>query len=296
MACQSAAKTLWITGISGFLGWNLSQRASSTWHVLGTYATRSVSLPNGMTAKLDLTDTAALREFMATQRPDAVIHTAAQSSPNYCQEHPDEAYAINVTASGAIADCCAEAAIPLVFTSTDLVFDGQHPPYRESDPVSPLSRYGEQKVQAECIILSRYPEATVCRMPLMFGYAPYASSFIQPFLAKLRAGEPLNLFTDEFRTPVSGRDAAQGLLLALDRASGVLHLGGRERLSRYEFGRLMIHALAVDQATLTPCRQSDVVMAAPRPPDVSLDSSLAYQLGYAPNSVEAELIALRGLV
>ena len=133
--------------------------------------------------------------------------------------------------------------IPYVFTSTDLVFDGLNPPYKETDPVSPVNLYGEQKVMAERGILVRYPVAAICRMPLMFGVAtPPATSFMQPFMQTLREGKELSLFTDEFRTPVSGKTAAQGLLLAL-AISGIIHLGGKERVSRYDFGRLLIEVL-----------------------------------------------------
>lgn len=216
----------------------------------------------------------------------AVIHTAAQSKPNVCQNYPEESYRINVTATVNLAGLCADADIPFLFTSTDLVFDGTNPPYREDDPVSPLSYYGEQKAIAEQKILSRHSQATICRMPLMFGASPTADSFIQPFIKALKAEQELKLFVDEFRTPISASTAADGLFLALNKAQGLLHLGGKERLSRYEFGRLMVKVLNLPEDRLKTCRQQDIVMAAPRPVDVSLDSSKAFALGYQPLSLK----------
>lgn len=144
-------------------------------------------------------------------------------------------------------------------------------------------------------MLSRYPQTAICRMPLMFGQAtPTATSFIQPFIEILQAGEELKLFVDEFRTPVSGNTAARGLLLALDKVQGYLHLGGKERISRYEFGRLLVDVLQLPKAGLNYCQQAEIKMAAPRPPDVSLDSSKAFALGYNPLSLPEELEALRG--
>jgi dTDP-4-dehydrorhamnose reductase len=129
----------------------------------------------------------------------------------------------------------------------------------------------------------------------MFGVAPpTATSFIQPFIKILREGKELNLFSDEFRTPVSGVTAAKGLLLALEKVEGLLHLGGKERVSRYDFGRLMVDALQLPQENLKACKQKDVPMAASRPPDVSLNSSKAFALGYEPLSLREELEALRG--
>jgi dTDP-4-dehydrorhamnose reductase len=290
-------KTLLVTGASGFLGWNVCQAAQAAgWQVYGTYLAHAVAISGATLLKADLTDFQGLQAVFQDIQPDAVIHTAAQSSPNVCQTDPEAAYAINVTASCNLAGLCGDRHIPFAFTSTDLVFDGRDAPYRETDPVNPVNRYGEQKVQAEEGVRSRYPAAAICRMPLMFGYAPTAPSFIQPFLKILRSGEPLSLFTDEFRTPASGTTAAQGLLLALEQFNGCIHLGGKERISRYEFGRLMVEVFGISNATITACRQADIQMTAPRPADVSLDSSLAFGLGYSPQSIRDELVALRGIV
>ena len=221
------------------------------------------------------------------------MHVAAAADPNYCESHGPEAAAVNIKASIAIARRCAERDIPCVFTSSDLVFDGKNPPYREGDIVAPANKYGEQKATAEREMAATFGRTIICRMPLMYGDAPpHAKSFIQPFIAALCSGKELRLFTDEFRTPLSARDAAGGLLLALKKACpGVLHLGGPQRLSRFEMGELIARALGI-QAAITPCLQRDVPMAAPRAADVSLDSARAYALGFRPARMEEELASL----
>ncbi len=288
-------KKLLVTGASGFLGWHVCQAAAPQWDVYGTVWRHPVVVPRTKVLRLDLTDFTALQHLFQTLRPDAVIHLAAHSQPNWCQQHPDESHKMNVTVAVTLAGLCSDRAIPYVFTSTDLVFDGRQPPYRETDPVSPLSLYGEQKAQAEVEILQRYPSAAVCRMPLMFGMVPPpAQSFMQPFIQTLQAGEALQLFLDEVRTPVSGTTAAQGLLLALASVQGRLHLGGRERISRYDFGRLLAEVFALPTDRLSACHQRDVPMPAPRPADVSLNSAIAFCLGYSPPPLRTALEALRG--
>lgn len=231
-----------------------------------------------------------MKDCWQTLKPDAIIHTAAQSQPNFCQNYPEESYKINVTASLNIAALCSDWEIPCVFTSTDLVFDGLNPPYKETDAVSPVNNYGEQKVKAEQGMWERYPKTAICRMPLMFGRAtPHSASFMQPFIKTLQEGKTLSLFTDEYRTPVSATTAAKGLLLAVEKVQGILHLGGRERLSRYQFGLLMAEAFGLPSARIEPCLQLDVPMAAHRPADVSLDSDKAFALGYQPQSIREEL-------
>ncbi len=287
-------KKLLITGASGFLGWHLCQLAKQEWEIYGTYLSHPLEIPGMKILQADLTNFQELKRIFNDVKPEAVIHTAAHSQPNFCQTNPKESHAINVIASCNIAGLCADNSIPCAFTSTDLVFDGLNAPYRETDAVCPVNLYGEQKAIAEADMLERYPMTAVCRMPLMFGAAtPTAKSFIQPFIQTLQAEKELNLFIDEFRTPVSGTTAAKGLLLALEKVNGMIHLGGKERISRYDFGQILVEVLQLPATRLKSCRQQDVKMAAPRPTDVSLDSSKAFALGYQPLSVREELEAIQ---
>jgi dTDP-4-dehydrorhamnose reductase len=284
-------KKLLITGASGFLGWNLCKIAQNNWEVYGTYFSNAVKIPGASLYKSDLRDFKALEQLFTTIKPDAIIHTAAASKPNYCQTNPEAAYSINVTASINIARLCAEYNIPCAFTSTDLVFDGKNSFYRESDRVSPVCYYGEQKVIAEQKMSEIYPAIALCRMPLMFGWAsPVAPSFIQGMISNLQAGKAINLFIDEFRTPASALSASQGLLLAIEKqVQGILHLGGKERISRYDFGLLLADIWQLPTELINPCKQEDIVMVAPRSPDTSLDSSKAFAIGYQPLSLKEEL-------
>jgi dTDP-4-dehydrorhamnose reductase len=283
-------KKLLVTGASGFLGWHICQLAKAEWEIYSTYSTNSIEIPGVKTLKVDLTDFTELTGLFQNIQPNAVIHTAAQSQPNYCQLHPEETHKINVVASSNIAGLCADNSLPLAFTSSELVFDGLNSPYVETDRVCPVNIYGEQKVQAEFSISGKYPLAAICRMPLMFGQeTPTAKSFMQPFIQALVTGKELTLFVDEFRTPVSAKTATKGLLLALEKVNGYIHLGGIERISRYEFGKLLVEVFHLPDNTIKPCYQKDVKMSAPRPADVSLNSSQAFALGYQPFSIKSEL-------
>lgn len=289
-------KKLLITGASGFLGWHLCQLAKQEWEVYGTYFSHFIEIQGVKTLKVNLCKFQDLKQIFSEINPAAVIHTAAQSQPNFCQTYPQQSHIINVTASCNIAGLCADYSIPCVFTSTDLVFNGLNAPYKETAPVCPVNIYGEQKVMAEIGMLERYPMTAVCRMPLMFGReTPTATSFIQPFIQILKEDKELNLFIDEFRTPVSGETAAKGILLALEKVNGIIHLGGKERLSRYDFGKVLVELFNLPSTKLKGCRQQDVKMSAPRPADVSLDSSQAFKLGYQPLSIKEELEAIAKL-
>jgi dTDP-4-dehydrorhamnose reductase len=291
MATPPSKKRLLLTGASGFLGWHLCRQAPPEWEIWGVVFSGTLAIPGITVLPADLRKYQDLKTVFQTIRPQAVIHTAAFSDPNYCQLHPHETEALNVTASIHLAGLCADLLIPCLFTSSDLVFDGLRAPYCEEDPPNPINFYGEQKWQAEEGMGNTYPQTIICRLPLMFGEAgPTAKSFLQPMLKALRGKGSLSLFVDEFRTPVSGKTAAQGLYWALEHIEGIIHLGGRKRISRYDFGLLLKKCLKSPPATLIPCSQKDLPQAAPRPVDVSLNSTKAFSLGYQPPSLKEDLL------
>ncbi len=279
-----------ITGASGFLGWNLCRAALERWEVYGL-SRRSRNRIEGIRyLNADLTDFRVVKQKLLEIRPDALIHAAAESSPNSCQLNPQASHRINVEAALNLASFCADLRIPFVFISSDLVFDGMKPPYSENDTVSPISVYGEQKAEAERVVLKSHPRALVCRTALMFGDAGQeAASFIQPMISDMKNGRRISLFTDEYRTPLSAENAAQGILLALFKTNGILHMAGPERISRLDFGKLLKDVLGENNAGLSPCTRQSITMPAPRPADVSLDISRAAALGFKPGSLRDEL-------
>jgi len=264
--------------------------AREQWQVTGIFHNHPVTINGVKTLKIDITDYKSVKALLDQIQPDAVIHTAAVTDPNYCQLNPSDTRRINLDATVNIAGLCADRDIAFVFTSTDLVFDGENPPYSEEDPVCPVNIYGEQKARAEQEILERYPDAIVCRMPLMFGRpSPAHESFIQPMIRSMREGRELRLFIDEFRTPVSAETAVNGIFLALEKVRGIIHLGGAQRISRYEFGLMLKDIIGIPEAKIRGLYQKDMPMPAPRARDVSLDSSRAFGLGYNPLPLREEI-------
>jgi dTDP-4-dehydrorhamnose reductase len=180
-------KTLLLTGLSGFLGWNICKLFKDEWEIHGTYHKNEIIIPGVKTHNLNLSDENRLRNVFLNCRPDAVIHLAALSAPNYCELHQNESYIVNVRSTKQITDICSQKNIPFVFTSSDLVFDGNHPFYHEASEVNPLSIYAQHKALAEKYIIEKYPKAAICRMPLMFGESgPLAKSWLQDILYSLQ--------------------------------------------------------------------------------------------------------------
>jgi dTDP-4-dehydrorhamnose reductase len=286
-------KKLLITGASGFLGWNLCRAAHDRFMVTGVSHSRPVSVDGVVARQCDLRDAGAVASLFTSVNPDAVVHVAALVNPDDCQQRPEASHDINVAAALRIAEHCGARNTPCVFISTDLVFDGSLPPYSEESTPHPISRYGEHKLEAETGMRTRCRDLLICRVPLMYGDAPPgAGSFIQPMIAALREGREITLFTDEYRTPACSASVAQGILLALEKARGAIHLGGRERISRYDFGQKLAAAMKIKAPRIKGILQREAVIGAPRPSDVSFDSAKAFALGYAPLSIDEEFARL----
>lgn len=270
-----------ITGVSGFLGSHLARLLQERRRPFtGIYNLKKPDIP---AERLDLFDRKEVLEKLEELRPSAILHLAAASSPNWCELHPKESQLINVDAAINLAAYARDAGIPLLFTSTDLVFDGQNAPYDEEWAPSPICTYGMQKAAAEQGVLLTYPEAAIVRLPLLYGWG---NNFTKQWVESLRAGQAFSAFVDEFRSPAYVEDAAHGLLMLLELgAAGFYHLGGPEPLSRFDMAIRIARAFGIDERLVQPGKQADVAMPAPRPADVSLSSEKAYALGYQPREI-----------
>lgn len=282
-------KKLLVTGASGLLAKNILDLAAPLWEVYGTYLTHPLKKGTAQLSRVDLTNQDEVTHYLEEIRPHAIIHTAAASIPHFCQTHPEESHRINVEASLFLAQWCAAQKIPFVFTSTDLVFDGFHPPYTEQSATCPINIYGEQKALAEKEILQIYPESAICRIPLLFGWDEHSSKSLHHMVHSMKKRDKLHLFVDEFRSMVDVQSAAYGLLLTLQDVHGILHLGGKEPLSRYDFGKKVSEIFNIPTANLIPLRQKDMPMETPRSLNVTLDSQKSYDIGYDPSLVEEVL-------
>lgn len=257
--------TAWITGAGGLIGSHLLGVAADVapaWNVIGL--TRN---------EVDLTDRSRLESLFRQQRPAVIIHCAALSRSLDCQREPALARRQNVEVTRHLAELAAE--IPLVFLSTDLVFDGRKGSYRETDAVNPLSVYAETKVEAEAVVLAN-PRHLVVRTSLNAGQSPTGDRGLdeQLFLA-WRAGQTMALFVDEFRCPIPSAATARAIWELVNAgATGLYHVAGAEKLSRWQLGELLTAGRPEFRSLIRPGSLKDYA-GAPRSPDTSLNCAKA---------------------
>lgn len=156
-----------LTGASGQLGAYLIDRLVEVGHELIAWSGTEPGQRRGVVlTPLDLTDGESTRRSLDLADPDAVIHAAAISSADAVRLDPVRASAINIDATRRIVEWCDRHDRRLVFTSTDLVFDGSRPWNREDDPAEPILAYGRTKRLAESAVLGTQkgssPDSACC--------------------------------------------------------------------------------------------------------------------------------------
>ncbi|HVV72341.1 MAG TPA: SDR family oxidoreductase [Verrucomicrobiae bacterium] len=252
----------WITGAGGLIGSYLVKTAPNSYH------------PVALTREsFDLADFSRVRREFQSAQPGLLIHCAALSRSPACQADPARARKQNVEVTAHLAELASD--IPFVFFSSDLVFDGRAGNYDELSAVNPLSVYAETKVQAERIVLAN-PRHMVVRTSLNCGISPTADrGFDEQLKCAWQRGQVLRLFQDEFRCPISAEATSRAVWeLVSQSATGLFHVAGAERLSRWEIGQLVAAGCPELDCRMEPALLKEY-QGAPRAPDTSLNCAKA---------------------
>lgn len=262
-------------------------------HAVDAWSHHEAVLVEGLTARpVELTSEPEVLRALTDSPPEAILHLAAIASYEAVHREPEQAGRVNVGATATLAAWCRREGVRLLLTSTDAVFDGEQGRYREEDEARPVLAYGRTKRAAEERVID-VPGGLAARLSLLYGFSRCGRpGFFDQAMADLRAGRPRSFFVDEYRTPLHLADAADALAgLIAGEAAGIVHVGGPERLSRFELMRRAAGALGFNPALVGGNRRSDAPASEPRPADVSLDSSRVRGLlpAWRPRRVEEAL-------
>lgn len=265
-----------VTGASGQLGHYILGRLENLGKKVVGWSQKSTGTLFGTELQpVDFSHGEVIVQALERAQPDVIIHAGAMSGADDVRKEPDRGQLINTEATRIIADWAGSRGARLIFTSTDMVFNGSRPMWHEDDPVCPILAYGCTKASAEPFVTD-IPKGLVARISLLFGPTLTGRpSFFTSTLNAIAQGQSRPVFVDEWRTPVDYITVARILCrLAIDRAdvTGVLHIGGPERMTRYDLLRQGALWAGLDSSLLIPVKSKELDLPEPRPSDLSLDT------------------------
>lgn len=245
-------KKVLVTGAGGMLGQALVPCLESRGHEL-------ISLPR---EKLDVTNYEQVLERLSTDKPDIVLHCAAYTNVDQAESEPDLAYLINGYGTENLAVACNKLDTPLLYTSTDYVFDGeQERPYTTWDATRPLSVYGKSKLAGEKAVQRHLTRFYIVRTSWLYG--PKGKNFVDSIYALALEGKPLRVVADQVGSPTFTLSLSETVadLIETERW-GVYHATDNGVTSWFEFARAIVAPIGVE---VTPIATADFPRPATRP-------------------------------
>ncbi len=278
-----------ITGGSGLLGQYLNMILSKDYEILTLYNSNVGNCNKFKSAKTDITDFANLNNIFDSFNPDIAIHTAGFTRPETCtEENKTDVYNTNVTATRVISQLCDKHNAKLIFTSTDLVYDGTGSGMlKETDCVNPVSIYAETKLNAEGEIEKAFGNYIILRTSLMIGFGlNHSRNNFHEMYKALKEGRKSRLFIDQYRTPISLINASEIIseFVKSEIKGELLNFGGMERVSRVELGELLCETAGFDKNLIEKIKMSDI-QGFPAVPDVSLNTDKLRSFGIKQKSL-----------
>ncbi|MBX3177286.1 MAG: dTDP-4-dehydrorhamnose reductase [Candidatus Hydrogenedentes bacterium] len=231
--------------------------------------------------ELDIADEVALQPIVEQFGPDLLINAAAYTNVDGAEDDMAGAFLSNETGARNVAELAAHHNIPVVYFSTDYVFDGtKRTPYTPSDPLAPLGVYGKSKAAGEHATAVANPRHFILRTAWLYG--PGGNNFVEKVLQAAASRPELKVVEDEVGSPTHTLDLAEATLaLARTHAYGIYHAVNRGACSRYEFARAFLEMGGV-HTPVRPCASAEYPSRAERPLYSVLDpSALEAASGYS---------------
>ena len=282
-----------ITGSNGLLGQKLVARICNS----GNELIATSRGPNRLSdidpslytyAPVDISDRDQVLNTISRYTPDVVIHTAAMTHVDQCEENKEACWDLNVKSVQHIVDACLENQCHLVHVSTDFIFDGSHGPLTEDEAPAPVNYYGESKLEAERIVQMAGIPAAIARTVLVYGIAEdmSRSNIVLWVKASLEQGKEIHVVNDQWRTPTLAEDLAEGCyLLAVNRAEGVYNISGKDFLTPYQMAIQTANFFHLDKSLIHETDSSRFSQRAARPARTGFIIDKARKaVGYEPHS------------
>jgi dTDP-4-dehydrorhamnose reductase len=219
-------------------------------------------------AELDITSEEAVTAFFLHAKPDAVINCAAYTAVDKAEQETEKANLINAVAVGILARAASVHNAIMVHISTDYVFDGQgHRPYREDDPLNPVSAYARSKYNGETEMLKHAMNGYIIRTSWL--YSSFGANFVKTIMKYGKERGLLNVVFDQIGTPTYARDLAVVILAVIKSGrvpekTEIYHFSDEGVISWYDFAISIVELTGI-KCKINPIETKDYPLPAMRP-------------------------------
>jgi len=278
-----------ITGANGFLGQHLTLFLSALRYDVMAVSRGECRIPAKEIfdyASLDLTDATAVNYLITSFEPDVIIHTAAMSKPDECNNDKPGCILQNVTTTKYLLEAARNIMQPLfIYVSTDFVF-GENGPHDENEEKAPLNFYGESKLQSEKLVEQSGLPYAIVRPVFIYGetWEGLRPSFLHWVKNNLVQNKAIKVVSDQQRTPTFVLDICKGIekIISLQK-TGVYHLAGKNVLSPYEMAVATAEILGLNAALIEKVTSETFIEPVKRAKKSGLKIEKAInELGYNP--------------
>ncbi len=218
-------------------------------------------------------------------KPDVIVNCAAYTDVNDCEDAEGYARGLAVNYSG-VKNLRENFDGWLIHLSTDYVWDGKKGPYSEISPYTvPVNSYGLTKQGAE-MFLTAYPEKPYCIVRTTCLYETHLKSdFVSKELECLEKEGRFDASVNLSGNPTYVPHLAEAILklLELPDIPTIIHLAGRESLTRYDFALMVAGIFGYDKEMVIPSKKKFWV--GNRPKRGGFKVALAEKLGLSIYSV-----------
>jgi dTDP-4-dehydrorhamnose reductase len=218
-----------VTGSNGYLASRLCSYYKDKYDIIG------------LTHKeLDVTNRSMVEEVVYQIKPDIILHCAAESDVEACDENPKRTWDINVNSADYIASASCKAHAKLIFCSSDQVYFKSHirTPHLEEEKVTPPHEYGRQKLRAEELVMGNNPDAVCLRLSVMYALDFQGknehSNFIGNIINAVREVRPMTYAVHDFRSITDVWDVVCAMEKAAELPGGIYNFGSENDLSTYQ--------------------------------------------------------------
>lgn len=270
-------KRVMVIGGSGLLGSKVLKESIKEFDTIGTYNSHPFSMKDVDVKQLDIREYKEA-EIIMDQNPDCIVLTAALTNVDGCELNKKDAFELNVKAPSWIAKIVKKLGAKLIYISTDYVFDGTKGLYSENDKPNPINYYGKTKLEGELEVRNNCEDYVICRLSSLYGWNTLTKkqNFATWIIKKLRKGEEVTLFTDQYTTPTFADNTAKAIIeICRVGKRGMYHLASLECISRFAFGKKLAKIFNLDESLIKPVTSENLNLPAIRPRRCCLDISKA---------------------